>query len=301
MEEGFSERLGLTATYEREDLGVENYLDPYFGGQCYSIGYGEALADGVIAPFRLGLIGVGFEGGERNEYEDASAQVSKYRTKLIEGFDVAPEPFGEFMRDIQRLRNGSGMGARMAGFYLHAFQKRRAVLARAEGKFVALESLAPAITAAERTILFAQTKEAARRAVALLKDHGLRATALDSDMDLEARKTVFAGFEDGTHELVAAPRLLDEGIDVPAADLALVLASSRSRRQMIQRMGRVLRKKAANEASRIAILYVEGTSEDPSLGAHEGFLDLLLDVAEEVRTFPSAAGVAKAVSFLRPR
>ena len=36
----------------------------------------------------------------------------------------------------------------------------------------------------------------------------------------------------------SAPRVLDEGVDVPAADLAVIVGASRSRRQMIQRMGR---------------------------------------------------------------
>jgi hypothetical protein len=107
-------------------------------------------------------------------------------------------------------------------------------------------------------------------------------------MDLEARARVFGGFEDGKHELIAAPRLLDEGIDVPSADLALVLASSRSRRQMIQRMGRVLRPKPDGRHARLAIFYVEGTSEDPGQTAHEGFLELILPHAEGVQTFSSA-------------
>src|SRR3977135_3487546 len=81
--------------------------------------------------------------------------------------------------------------------------------------------------------------------------------SLHADMDLSERRKVFAGFEDGTHELVAAPRLLDEGIAVPAADLALVLASSRSKRQMIQRMGRVVRRKDDGRIARVAIVYVE--------------------------------------------
>jgi superfamily II DNA or RNA helicase len=72
---------------------------------------------------------------------------------------------------------------------------------------------------------------------------------------------------------VTAPQVLDEGVDVPAADLAVILASSRSRRQMIQRMGRVLRRKPERTLARFVIVHVEGTVEDPSCGAHETFLD----------------------------
>ena len=76
--------------------------------------------------------------------------------------------------------------------------------------------------------------------------------------------------------------MLDEGVDVPAADLAVILAASRSRRQMIQRMGRVLRRKPDGRAARFIIVYARGTVEDPALGAHEGFLDEITPVAAAV-------------------
>jgi RNA polymerase primary sigma factor len=56
---------------------------------------------------------------------------------------------------------------------------------------------------------------------------------LTSGMDMSERKQVFAVLEDGEHELGAAPRLLDEDVDISAVELAIVLASSRSRRQMV--------------------------------------------------------------------
>ena len=49
-------RLGLTATYEREDDGCAKNLDPYFGGTVYSLDYEEALADGVIANFKIAFV-----------------------------------------------------------------------------------------------------------------------------------------------------------------------------------------------------------------------------------------------------
>jgi superfamily II DNA or RNA helicase len=116
-------------------------------------------------------------------------------------------------------------------------------------------------------------------------------------MDMTERKKVFAAFESGEHELVAAPRLLDEGVDVPAADLAIVLASSRSRRQMVQRMGRVVRKKEDGRLARLAVLYVEGTAEDPAV-AHEDFLYLVTDVARDIEYFEPDALAGEVCSYL---
>lgn len=56
---------------------------------------------------------------------------------------------------------------------------------------------------------------------------------------------------------------------------------------MIQRMGRILRRKPDSRPARFAILFVEGTVEDPDSGAHEGFLGELTGVADTVRRFPT--------------
>jgi len=74
---------------------------------------------------------------------------------------------------------------------------------------------------------------------------------------------------------------------VPEADLGVILAASHSRRQMIQRMGRVIRPNADGRPANFVILYVRGTSEDPADGAHEAFLSEIVGVADDVRAFPN--------------
>src|SRR5260370_8737051 len=106
------------------------------------------------------------------------------------------------MRAVARLRSrGAGKGARIAGYYLSAFTKRREVMASATQKCQRLIELAPTA----RSILFAQTQVAAGTAVPLRESVGVRGQVLDAPMDLTDRKHVFAGFEDGTHSLSPRP------------------------------------------------------------------------------------------------
>jgi RNA polymerase primary sigma factor len=299
LEPGFERRLGLTATYEREDDGIEEFLSPYFRTVCYELGYKEALSEGVIADFKIAFLGVGFTEEEAVLYEEAEVKCLHLSTKLISQYAVSGRPFGEFIKEVSSLAKGSeGEATITARKYLKYFAQRRKVLAGAEEKKDRLGSLARAIRSAERTILFTQTQHAAREAVATLGRLSIRGAVLDASMDLMERKTVFAAFEDGKHELIAAPMLLDEGIDVPSADLAIVLAASRSKRQMIQRMGRVLRRKHDARLARIVILFVEGTSEDPASGAHETFVDLIEDAATKIETFDSQADSADICWYL---
>lgn len=290
LEETFKRRLGLTATYERDDGGIEDVLDPYFGGVAMSVDYEEALSDGVIADFKVAFIGVPFTPQEASDYDDATDRMSRYRGKLIHEWGIPADPQGEFFARVGKLAaTKDGPGARLAGLYLSSMTKRRGILAASAWKREKLRALSPAIRAADRTILFTQTREAAEEAVSGLRSVGIRGAVLDGSMNVDDRADVFAGFEDGQHELIAAPQLFDEGVDVPSADLALVLASSRSRRQMVQRMGRVLRKKRDGRLARIAVLYVAGTFEDPEQGAHETFLASVARAAAEVEDFRPGA------------
>ena len=289
LQPGFEHRLALTATLDRDDDGVERVLTPYFGGKCYGLQYREALKDGVIARFKIALVGVDLTAIEATEYSTASKKLRQYRTKLVRGFGMPEGPHGDFVQAVSRLAQSGAKGARLAGFYLSAMQQRRGLLASACGKLACLQALVPAIRAANRSILFTQTRPAAANAVETLAAAGVRGAVLDAKMGDDDRAAVFADFEDGRLDLIAAPQLLDEGVDVPAADLAIVVAASRSKRQMIQRLGRVLRTKEDGRLARLVVLYAKGTFEDPASGGHEAFLNVVTDVAAEVRRFDADA------------
>ena len=101
------------------------------------------------------------------------------------------------------------------------------------------------------------------------------------------RRLVLKQFKDRALDAIIAPKTLDEGIDVPEADLGIIIVASRERRQMIQRMGRVLRRKKDQRLAKFAILYVKDTSEDPKNGPHGAFLETILPVASEHKDFGS--------------
>jgi hypothetical protein len=103
-----------------------------------------------------------------------------------------------------------------------------------------------------------------------------------------ARREVLRRFERRETLATAAPLVLDEGVDVPEANLALILAASKTRRQMIQRLGRVVRRKPDGGHAHLALVVARGTSEDPACGAHLGFINEMLDVADELRLFEPA-------------
>jgi late competence protein required for DNA uptake (superfamily II DNA/RNA helicase) len=65
----------------------------------------------------------------------------------------------------------------------------------------------------------------------------VKSAAVHSDLSRSQRKERLQALKKGRLKAVVAPTVLDEGIDVPDIDLAVVMGGSKSRRQMIQRMG----------------------------------------------------------------
>jgi RNA polymerase primary sigma factor len=287
LEISYKKRLGLTATYDRDDGGTEQYLAPYFyNGICYSLSYKEALNAGIISPFEVYFIGVDLDSDKKAEYKQYEDYCRKNRYILINKHGISDETFGIFIKEVKILSKSGEYGSKIAGYYLSAFNKKQHILAGCRSKMAAVMKLRKEIEAANRTIVFTQTKEAANNVVNIVNSvTSKKASVLDSSMKTWERDRVFSDFEkeDGETVVIAAPRLLDEGIDVPSADLAIILASNRSKRQMIQRMGRVIRKKDDGRPAKIFILYVKDTSEDPNCGAYEEFLDEIIEAGDKVK------------------
>jgi RNA polymerase primary sigma factor len=302
LDAAYEWRLGLTATYERGDAADSAVLMPFFGSVVYDLGYERALADGLIAPFRFALAAVPFSDDERYEYDELSETLSDLRRALVSRWGIPAEPPAEFMKATNELALDSGHRAQgTARYYLKVFALRRKLLAQTKAKLHGLSAIANVLLASDGSIVFTQTRDSAEEAAKLLGQLGCSAAALYSGMEGEERVARMEDFRAGNIGTLAAPRVLDEGVDVPAADVGVVLAANRSRRQMIQRLGRVLRRKHDGREARFVVFYVAGTVEDPfafeSDGAH---LREILPFAEDVlRTDLAVDGAEPLVAFLQ--
>ncbi|MGY1637893.1 sigma-70 family RNA polymerase sigma factor [Geodermatophilus sp. SYSU D00742] len=298
LEPGFEQRLGLTATFEREDDGVATYLRPYFGEVVFTLWYDRARADGVIAPFDIALGAVELTPQEQADYDTAGEQMASIARALQHRHGIPREPYDRFVAEVNRLSRDRGHPAsRAARAYLAQLSARRSLLAESRGKLDALALLEPAVRRAHGALIFTQTKESAENAADLFEDAGIPASALFSGLDREERRDRMDAFRERAARLLAAPRVLDEGVDVPEADLAVVVAGSRSRRQLVQRLGRVLRPKQDGRAARLVMLYAKGTVEDPTL-YRDSPLTAVLPHSRRSADFDLPEGRAELLRFL---
>lgn len=279
----FALRLALTATFEREDDGLTDVLTPYFGDVVVRYGYADAARDGTIAPFDVTCIGVPLDAQERSRHDALDDRIRRL-TATFAAFGTLPrEPrallatLAAMVADAQRSGR-EGPQVRAAREYLAAVRERRALAAGARHKRDVVAALAPAL-AARRTLAFTDTVEQAEDVVRMLRAGGVAARSLHGELDERARRSRLARFGRGELAALAAPRVLDEGVDLPEADVALALSAFRTRRHLTQRLGRVLRLKPDGRGAELLLLHATGTLEDPARGGHHGFLTTIDGVA----------------------
>ena len=287
LDSRYARRLGLTATFERADDRIRDLKAFFEGSPLFEIDYGRAVPDGIVAHYLVACVGVDFMVDEREEYEQADQSCRTYKRNLI-GAGVPPDPFGKFMEATALLakKNESQLGMWAKG-YLEAFSRRASVLSTARGKVLAMRALAPTIRSAGGCLLFTMRVAGAEEAAEILREEGVSVSAIHGQSSGEEREEALSLLRVGSLHAVAAPRILDEGVDVPEADLGIIIATSSRRLQMIQRMGRVLRLKKDGRRARLVLLYVRGTSEDPAgeSRAHEAFFDAVTPMADAVADF----------------
>ena len=282
----YGERLGLTATLERSDDAVEKILIPFFGGVCYRYDFHDAIRDGVCAQPRVAFVSVPLTEDERDDYIAAEAKLVSARSVLRAIPQMPLEPFGDFLAAVSHLaENDAGTNGTAANDYLRSFSQRREIVAASTSKYEALGSFADAIKDADGSLIFTETVRAANHAVNRLDPH-VNIEIITGETGRKARERILESLRTRGLDAVAAPRVLDEGIDVPNANLGIVVSASRTRRQMIQRMGRILRRKEQGSGARFVIIFAKDTLEDPMANQErDGFLEEIERISEDSRVF----------------
>lgn len=281
----YAERLGLTATLERGDNAIAKVILPYFGGVCYRYDFRAAINHGVCAQPRVAFVSVPLHTNERNEYI-ATEQTLVDSRRILRSIPKMPSSFADFLATVTHLADkDAGAHGRAAREYLDALGKRREIVANSTAKYNALGALAPTIKSAQGSLVFTETVRAANHAINRL-DTEIDIEIITGDTSRTMREEILTGLRDGSLDAVAAPRVLDEGVDVPNANLGVVISASRTRRQMIQRMGRILRRKPVGVGARFVILFAADTLEDPSTSDdRDGFLDEIEQISDQIEIF----------------
>lgn len=240
-------RLGLTATPERADSG-EDLLESLVGKIVYRREAqefaGEFLADYVIEQITVEL-----SPAERQAYEE---------NQII---------YRQFLRD-NRISFGSIDGWKM--FIIQSARSengRRAMKAYRESK-----KIATGTTAKMRVLRDLLTRHKHEKSLIFTAENAavyqisrdFLIPAITHETNVKERRAWLEAFNNGDVLALATSKVLNEGVNVPDASVAIILSGSGSSREHIQRLGRILRKHGDKQATLYEVVTRDTTEENTS-------------------------------------
>lgn len=232
-------RMALSATAVRED-GKHEEIFPLVGGIVYQKGAAELMEQGYLAPFIIRRVSVKLKPEEQKLYDD----LRKRYQALAMG------------RTFQEVLEAAKKGEPRAIEALKIRSQMQSVVQESESKLEKVVEIArEELQKGSKIIIFTQyrrqAEEIARRLGALL---------LHGELDRDERARALEAFRRATSGVLVVTTVGDEGLDIPDANVGILVSGTGSRRQFIQRLGRLLRP----GSGKTAVLYevvASGTSE----------------------------------------
>ena len=218
-------RLGLTATPERPD-GLHAEYASLLGPICYRKEITDLPEETVLAPYETIPIYTQLDEDEQQDYQRAREIYTSFVRKQRISFGSS-QGWNNFLHACARSREGR------AAFQAYMEQKRISRSPRSKFKMVAelLEAHRH-----DRTIIFT-----ADNATAYLLGNLFALPVITHHTKTAERMDFLDCFRRGDYPVLVTSKVLNEGVDVPAANVGIIVSGSGSVREHVQRLGRILR------------------------------------------------------------
>ncbi|GAA6624105.1 DEAD/DEAH box helicase family protein [Scytonema sp. NUACC26] len=293
----------LVSTYDSAAIHAESLGDRYallIFDECHHLptDFNRVIAEYAIAPYRLGLsatpertdgkhadlnILIGPEVYRKRAEELAGKALAEHEIVQIkvklsqqerEKYNLLIQTRNDFLKEA-KISLGSIQGwQRFVQMSARSQAGRRAMLAHREAKEIALGT-----DAKLRILIDLLTQHYPERVLVFTADNAtvyrisqeLLIPSITHQTPVKERHEILTKFREGVYRTLVASHVLNEGVDVPAAAVAIILSGTGSAREYIQRLGRVLRR--GKEGNKQAILYevvAEDTTEEGTSARRRG-------------------------------
>lgn len=217
-------RLGLTATYERED-GLHYMLSRLVGGKVYEV-QTDALTGNHLSEYEIKKIKVEMLPEEQEQYAE---NIKTFKNYLKAAHIRMQKP-----EDFQKVVYRSGYDPR-AWRAVKARNEARKIAYNSQSKLEELQQLLQ-IHRKDRIIIFTRYNDLVYRI-----STQFFIPCITHKTDKNERKEILKQFKKGVYTAIVSSQVLDEGIDVPEANIGIILSGTGSVREYTQRLGRILR------------------------------------------------------------
>ncbi len=218
--------LGLSATPEREnDSGFEDYIKPKLGPIIYRYSYKEAFKDNVISDFDVFNIKTRLTFKEKQDYTALSKRIA---------IELGKKAYSKEKLDMLLIKR-----ARISKDSVNRIPVAVKIIKNEKTK---------------KTIVFTESISQADTICMKMNDLGYNASVYHTSVSKNIRSLTLSEFYDGTCRILVTCTALDEGLNVPDIEVAVIVSQTMSLRQRIQRVGRALRR--GKKRAKIYTIYI---------------------------------------------
>lgn len=242
-------RLGLSATPYRmwDDEGNQRIFE-YFGGEVFEYSISRAISEGVLSPYRYYIHPIELTTNEREEFRTLSKGIARQLHIIWSQY-----PTLKGLAAPAVIQSLFPINPTKAGELRALYLKRIALVKSAQAKTLALREIVRNNSNLKRCLVYCNDLTHVKEVCSILFDEGLESLQYTSEIDTGSRENLRKWIAEDTSEtrFLVAVRCLDEGVDIPACDSAILISSSRSKREFVQRRGRVLRRHPSKDVALI--------------------------------------------------
>ncbi|HKU49948.1 MAG TPA: DEAD/DEAH box helicase [Nitrososphaera sp.] len=240
--------LGLTATIDEDDPKAMLILSIMPPARKYPIR--DAVGDGRLAKPVVFPLEVNLTEKEQKNYDEHSRKI-----RAISG------RFKRYnAKGMMELARQGGFPSWQARAWFLNVRRRKALLACAENKLARAAEVIMKEHPGEKVMVFSETLESVRKLRHLLAGHGVPAMIIDGSMQSYRRQKILSEWGRKFYPLLSV-HTLEIGFDVPEVGIEIILATTSNMNQIVQRVGRVLRKAEGKESALIYAIYVSDTKD----------------------------------------
>lgn len=247
--------LGLSGTPKREDTGLK-VVQELLGEVVVEYLYDKALADGVIPPFKVKAIQADLTEKEQKSYDVMQKRI----VNLVKSLTSKYGNGGNLVVKCQTLLKQRVSDIEI-GLFLKTIREQKDLINSAINRFVILDILIAKETMnGKKTMAFHESVED----IQVLAKKYAHMNALQYHYKVGNKKSktaILDAFKAGDSNLLFSCRALTEGVNIPDAEVGIMVSGTRSARSRIQTVGRLLR---GDEAT-IYFIYFPQTKDSRSL------------------------------------
>lgn len=259
--------LGLTATLPSGQ--AQQTLASVLGKKLYTYGIAKATALHTVCQYDIFHIELSFQKNEQIEYDEITEQLRYIYLELLQSY-----PFLSKMESKERFEllkcfcnDKNPKAARLASSYIRLTYKRTNLVCLASSRIICacelIARLQERLAPEERILIFGERISQAEELFSLLQyQYPERVGKYHSKMSPQAAKNALERFRTGDIRILVTCKSMDEGVDVPDASIGIVLSGTSTKRQRIQRLGRIIRKKEGKKRAVLYYFHLEHTCED---------------------------------------